>query len=559
MLTHSSSSFSKQSHHHVGDLSQESISPLKFNDPDGFTNLFGNAEYQATGNPDYLVGLGMGMNEASSGQNSGKGPTSTGPKASRGKTPHGTLRRSVGKTAHTLARVRQFSAHHPITKKNKYKPRKNPRKVSTHKNRDRRIKSIYYDTNKNPRPRSNANNSPPQQATTKDPPTQATKTKGPKTRKKPPTPQAPHKNPTQQQAPPKTQKKNSPPQQAPTKDPPTQATKTKAPNTQKQPPTPQAPPKNPSQQQAPPKNPPSFDACPNENCNGMIGISQTCPGCGEFNHCPNPTCRGLVGTGHSCPECHLNVHVFCGERIGEEGRGQKVMCYSCLAKKAKKTILHEGKQQATIGQTGNSGETDLPTSGNSGTNVDQVPGTKQAKNINKDPVPDNDGNKRKADTPNTPTSDKSKKQKLDEFHHKDDIPSLSRTNSSDSSDSTVIEVPCKHDLADLKDFDSSYYRPTYLDGKDSYPEVCHRCKKTFGSNNSSTSIKVTVNAPVWACHNAFVDHSSCEYALCQGCKVATETEKGKGEKGGRSRRERKQAATILPGEKVTQDGGIAAV
>ena len=43
-----------------------------------------------------------------------------------------------------------------------------------------------------------------------------------------------------------------------------------------------------------------------------------------------PVCKiGPFQGGHQCIACKRMVHIFCGEPIGEEGFGQKILCNDC--------------------------------------------------------------------------------------------------------------------------------------------------------------------------------------------------------------------------------------
>lgn len=40
-------------------------------------------------------------------------------------------------------------------------------------------------------------------------------------------------------------------------------------------------------------------------------------------------CSKELTGGHSCRSCGKLVHLLCGEPVGEEGYGQKVICVEC--------------------------------------------------------------------------------------------------------------------------------------------------------------------------------------------------------------------------------------
>ena len=47
----------------------------------------------------------------------------------------------------------------------------------------------------------------------------------------------------------------------------------------------------------------------------------------EFVDCV--VCKKDVGKVHQCNICKHYVHVFCGVGLGEEGFGQRVVCFNC--------------------------------------------------------------------------------------------------------------------------------------------------------------------------------------------------------------------------------------
>ena len=81
--------------------------------------------------------------------------------------------------------------------------------------------------------------------------------------------------------------------------------------------------------------------------------------------------------------------------------------------------------------------------------------------------------------------------------------------------------PCNHSILHMKDYDASYFRSPYIDGRVNFPQTCSGvCGRIFSTEkkcNLHEYSHVGSGKDVKMCLNALDEEHECLYALCKQC------------------------------------------